>query len=99
MQERRSQCRFITDAELVMIVWDDNGTRLCQVGNEENLSANGVGIIADYSLPVGTPVAITYGEGELEGVVRRCAPTPEGHLVGVEFVGSSRESELVRLRR
>jgi hypothetical protein len=98
MQERRSQ-RRITDAELVMIVWDDNGTRLCQVGNEENLSANGVGIIADYSLAVGTPVAITYGEGELAGVVRRCAPTLEGHLVGVEFVGSSRESELVRLRR
>jgi hypothetical protein len=75
MADRRAQPR-ITDAELVMIFWDDNGTRRYQLGNVENLAENGAGMLVDYTLPVGTQVAITYGEGELTGIVRHCTALP-----------------------
>ena len=93
MNDQRSQPR-ISDAELVMICWDENGTQLRQLGNVENLSLNGASIVVDHALLVGTSVAITYGEGKLTAVVRHCASLAEGHLIGVEFVGNSRDSVL-----
>lgn len=93
MTEQRAQSR-ITDAELVMIFWDDNGTRRYQLGNVENLSGDGAGIIVDHELPAGTAITMTYGEGELNAIVRHCAPAVEEHFIGVEFVGESRASVL-----
>jgi PilZ domain len=93
MPDRRSQSR-ISDAELVMLSWDENGTTFRQLGSVENLSLNGVGIIVDDALPVGTTVTMTYGEGELTAVIRHCTALSEGHSIGVEFVGSSRASAL-----
>jgi hypothetical protein len=93
MKERRSQ-RRITDAELVMISCDMNGGRLRQLGNLEDLSPNGAGIIVQHAITVNSPVTITYGNGDLNAVVRHCAPLPEGHFVGIEFVGASRSSTL-----
>ena len=93
MNDQREQTR-IGDAELVMISWERNGARLRQLGNVENLSANGAGIVADNLLPVGTPVAMTYGEGELIAVVRHCEPLADRYFIGVEFTGESRNSIL-----
>jgi hypothetical protein len=93
MTDRRLQQR-ISDAELVMLSWNENGTTLLQLGSVENLSLNGVGMILDNALRVGTTVTMTYGQGELTAVVRHCTALADGHFVGVEFVGSSRASTL-----
>ena len=93
MTDRRLQPR-ISDAELVMLAWNENGTTLRQLGSLENLSLNGAGMIVDKALPVGTTVSMTYGEGELTAVVRHCTPLAEGHFIGLEFVGESRASVL-----
>jgi hypothetical protein len=93
MPDRRLQPR-LSDAELVMISFEDNGSRLQQLGNLENMSLNGVGIIVGHPIPAGNAVTITYGEGELTGIVRHCTPLAEGHFIGVEFAGSSKASGL-----
>lgn len=93
MTDQRSQPR-ISDAELVMLSWNENGTTFRQFGNVENLSLNGAGMIVDDALLLGTTVTMTYGEGELTAVVRHCTALQEGHFIGIEFVGNSRASML-----
>ena len=93
MIDRRLQPR-ISDAELVMVSWEENGTTLRQLGSLENLSLNGAGMIVDKALAVARAVTMTYGEGELTAVVRHCTPLAEGHFIGLEFVGESRASVL-----
>jgi hypothetical protein len=93
MTDRRLQLR-ISDANLVMLSWNENGTTLRQLGTLENLSLNGAGMIVDKALAVASTVAMTYGEGKLTAVVRHCTPLAEGHFIGLEFVGDSRGSLL-----
>lgn len=93
MHEQRSQPR-ISDAELVMIAWDEKETKFRQLGIVENVSLNGAGMIVDDELPVGTPLTMTYGEGELTAVVRHSTSLAEGYLLGIEFLGRSRASAL-----
>jgi len=93
MTNRRLQQR-LSDAELVMLSWNENGTAMRQLGSIENISLNGAGIIVDGALPVGITVTMTYGEGELTATVRHCTALAEGHFTGVEFVGDSRASAL-----
>jgi hypothetical protein len=93
MPDRRFQPR-LTDAELVMISFEENGTKLQQLDNLENMSLNGAGIIVGHPIPAGSAVTITYGEGELTGIVRHCTALTEEHLIGVEFVGNSKASLL-----
>ena len=93
MTNQRSQAR-ISDAELVMVSWDENGTTFRQFGNVENLSANGAGTIVDDAIPSGTTVAMTYGVSELTAVVRHCTVMEDGYFIGLEFVENSRASVL-----
>lgn len=93
MTDQRSQAR-ISDAELLMLSWNENGTTFRQFGNVENLSANGAGMIVDDALPLGSTVAMTYGDGELTAVVRHCTVVADGHFIGVKFVGNSLASML-----
>jgi hypothetical protein len=93
MTNRRLQLR-ISDANLVMLSWNENGTTWRQLGTLENLSLNGAGMIVDKALAVASTVTMTYGEGGLTAVVRHCTPLAEGHFVGLEFVGESRASVL-----
>lgn len=89
MSDRRSEIR-LEDAELAVIAWQQGRGAFQQLGNIENLSLNGAGVIVDEPIPIGTTLLLTYGEGELTGVVRRCDPLEEGHFIGVEFTGQSR---------
>jgi PilZ domain len=92
--ERRSQPRLL-DAELVMIGWQEGATRLKQLGNVEDVSQNGMGVIAQDDLPVGTSVTIAYGEQEeLTGVVRHHSEREDGYFLGIEFEDSSKDSIL-----
>lgn len=93
MLERRSQVRF-TDIELVMLSWEENGTTLKQLGNVEDVSLNGIGVIIDDALPIGTLLNISYGEGSLTGIVRHQRRQSERHFIGIELGLASRGSAL-----
>ena len=89
--ERRLQPRLV-DSELVMICWEENATSLKQLGNVDDVSLGGVGLVVGQALPVGTPVQVSYGEGVLAGIVRHHTPRGDDHIVGIEFVGDSKDS-------
>ena len=91
MMDRRLELR-LADAELVMLYFEEHETKLQQLGNLENMSLNGAGIIVDHAVPAGSTVTISYGEGELTAIVRHCTAQAEGHLIGVEFVEASKAS-------
>jgi hypothetical protein len=60
----------------------------------ESISVGGLGVIADDPLPVATDVTISYGDGGLSAVVRRCQPFADRYAIGVEFVGNSKVGSL-----
>ena len=72
--DRRSQAR-LTATELAMISYKENGTKVRQLANIEDISLNGAGILVDRAVAVGTALTMTYGQGELAAVVRHCAQT------------------------
>jgi hypothetical protein len=94
MVERRSHVRF-NDIDLVMLSWEENGTTLKQLGNVEDVSLNGMGVIIDDPLPIGTLLNISYGEGNLTGIVRHQGRQAERHFVGIELGVVSRGSALL----
>ncbi len=91
--ERRTQPR-LTACELVMVGWRDGIGKLNQLGNVQDLSLAGMGILVQEPLPVGAPISISYGYGELGGTVRHSAQVPDGTLIGVEFDEASKNSIL-----
>jgi hypothetical protein len=94
MEERRSQ-PWLRDAELVMLRWQERATQLMQLGNVENISLHGMGIIVQNDFSVGTSVIISYEEEEnLAGVVRHHSEREEGYFLGIEFEDSSKDSIL-----
>lgn len=93
MIEQRSQLR-LTDAEIVMIFWDDSGERAFQLANMKDISSDGAGLIVDHPLPVGTPVIMSYGNGGLNAIVRHSSLLLDRHLIGVEFVEADKQSPM-----
>ena len=93
MNEQRSQARVL-DVELVMISWEESSLTCKQLGNVEDLSPDGISVVVDYALPVGSSVTISYGEGWLNGIVGHCAPCVEGYWAGIEFTEDSKNSPL-----
>lgn len=84
-----------------MLGWDDDGVRMKQLANVEDIfanvediSPNGMGVVISNPIAVGTTVTITYGEEDLVGIIRHQSPRDEGHLIGIEFEPSSRNSAL-----
>jgi hypothetical protein len=93
MSERRSEVRF-NEIELVMLSWDENGTILKQLGNVEDVSLSGMGLVISNALPIGRLVNISYGEASLTGIVRHERRLGEGHFIGIELGPLSRGSTL-----
>ena len=93
MSERRTQPR-ITASDLVMVGWHDGISKLNQLGNVEDLSSAGMGILVYDDLPVGTPITVTYGYGELGGTIRHSSTRDHGVFIGIEFDEVSRNSKL-----
>ncbi len=78
-----------------MISCDHGGGTLTQLANVKDVSLSGMGVLVDRALPVGITVAISYGEGELTGVIRFSSQTVDGRfLAGIEFTGNSKNSTL-----
>jgi hypothetical protein len=93
MNERRSQARVL-DIDLVMISWEENSSTYKQLGNTEDLSPDGISVVVEYNLAVGSSVTISYGEGQLNGIVRHGSPCAEGYFMGIEFTEDSKNSTL-----
>jgi PilZ domain-containing protein len=96
MRERRSQVR-LSDSELVMIGWVEKEKSFKQLGNVNDISLDGMGIRVDYPLPVGTSVTISYdalSNGTLIGTVRHHSQGLDGHILGIELEGRSKDSTL-----
>jgi hypothetical protein len=95
MPERRSQPRLL-DSELVMIGWVERQMTLKQLGNVNDISLGGMGIRVDHPLPVGTSVTICYDSpnGMLTGTVRHHSKGLDGHFLGIELDGLSKDSML-----
>jgi hypothetical protein len=77
-----------------MVGWHDGIGKLNQLGNVQDLSLDGMGILVHDALPVGTPVTITYGYGQLSGTVRHSSELIEGVFIGIEFDEFSKNSTL-----
>jgi hypothetical protein len=93
MIEQRSQLR-LTDAEIVMIFWQENGDQAFQLANMNDISSDGAGLIVDHPLPVGTPVIMSYGKDRLNAIVRHCSSLLDRHHIGVEFVDADKQSPI-----
>jgi PilZ domain len=93
MTERRLQPR-LTACELVMVGWHDGAGKLNQLGNVQDLSLDGMGILIHDALPVGTPVTVSYGYGELTGTVRHSSQLIDATFIGIEFDEASKNSIL-----
>ena len=93
MTDRRSQIRLLDD-ELVFVTWQEGETRFSQLANVNNMTLEGVGLIMDQELPVGTPVTLSYGHRELTGIVKHQSRKAFGQFIGVEFTETSKDSAL-----
>ena len=65
-----------------------------QLGNVEDVSLTGMGVIVDNALPTGTLLSISYGEGSLNGIVRHQKRLAEGCFMGIELGLVSSDSTL-----
>lgn len=93
MIERREEHR-ITSSDLVLIGWHDGVGKLSQLGNVEDLSLSGMGILVYDDVPLDTRVTVTYGFGELGGTVKHTSTRETGIFVGIEFDEVSKNSIL-----
>jgi hypothetical protein len=93
MTERRTQPR-LTASDLVLLGWNDGIGKLNQLGNVQDLSLGGMGILVHDALPVGTPVTVSYGYGELTGIVRHSSELIDATFIGIEFDEASKNSIL-----
>jgi hypothetical protein len=84
MTERRTQPR-LTSSELVLVSWSEESAKLNQPGTVQNLSLDGMGILVHEFLPVGIPVTVSYGYGELNGTVRHSSQLIDATFIGIEF--------------
>lgn len=88
MVERRSDFR-LPSSGLVMISWEDNGTKFNQLGKVKDLSTRGIGVLLDRGIAAGTAVTISNRQGEHPGIVRHSLELVSGQFIGIEFTGSS----------
>jgi hypothetical protein len=95
MQEsdnRRTDHRLLC-AELVQLVWQDESNReRRRIANLEDISLTGLCLQVESALPVGTSLAVKYGDGELVGIVRYCRFQDCGYFLGIELVDGCRWS-------
>jgi hypothetical protein len=84
MLERRSEPR-ITAVDVVTISWEEGLMTRQQLGNIQNLSLSGVGILIDHELAVGTHITMSFREGKSTGIVRHCTELVDRYFIGVEF--------------
>ena len=94
MKERRAQGRLL-DCEFVIVTWEQGSQTVKQIGNIDNLSSGGMGVLVEQPIPIGDSVTVSYDGGDgLTGIVRHHSRNSGRHLVGIEFSENSKESAL-----
>lgn len=90
--DRRGPDRLLC-AELVELTWaDSQGRRHRRVANLEDISLSGVCLQVESPILTGTPLSISYGDGNLLGTVRYCRFEGMGYFLGVELAEGCRWS-------
>lgn len=85
MSERRTDNRLLC-AELVEVIWeDDSGRKRRRVANLEDISLSGICLQVEKEIPPGTAITMSYGDGELVGIVRYCVYRDIGYFLGVQL--------------
>jgi hypothetical protein len=84
MKDRRKDDRNLC-ADLLGVRWVEEGHSRIEAATLEDISANGVCLQIEASIPVGTAVSIYYPNGKYQGKVKYCKPHPTGYLLGVAF--------------
>jgi hypothetical protein len=93
MIDRRIEPRMLC-ADLVEIQWKDpNGRRRRGMANLEDISLSGACIQMERPIPLGTPVRLSYPNGQLSGAIKYCAFREIGYFLGVEFDSGCRWSQ------
>jgi hypothetical protein len=81
-------------ADLVDVQWKDpNGRTRRDVANLEDISLSGACLQVDRPVPHGTPLRMSYPNGELAGIVKYCVFREIGYFLGVEFAPGTRWSQ------
>jgi hypothetical protein len=93
MKQRRKKNRNMC-AELLTIRWteDDRRSR-SEVANVEDISATGVCLHLEHSIPPGTEVSLRYPKGKYQGKVKYCTSQEIGYLLGIAFDNGYRWSK------
>jgi hypothetical protein len=85
MKERRTENRLLC-AELVELAWeDDSGRKRRRVANLEDISLSGMCLQVEAAIPPGTAIRMSYGDGELVGIIRYCVLRDLSYFLGVQF--------------
>ena len=85
MNERRTDNRLLC-AELVEVVWQDgSGHKRQRVANLEDISLSGLCVQVEKEIPPGTEIRMSYGDGELVGIVRYCVFRDIGYFLGIQL--------------
>jgi hypothetical protein len=93
MLDRRIEPRMLC-ADLVDVQWKDQSGRTRRgVANLEDISLSGACLQVDRPVPQGTPLRMSYPNGELLGVVKYGVFREIGYFLGVEFEPGSRWSQ------
>jgi len=91
--ERRQRPRWPFPGTVELWVPEDDGVELYLHARALNLSSLGIGIIADEPLPAGKRVSIAIHQPEAtlfgDAIVRHATPTPDGQVVGLQFLFSA----------
>src|ERR1051325_521262 len=93
MLDRRVEPRMLC-ADLVDIHWKDQaGRSRHNVANLEDISLSGACLQVEKPVALGTPMRISYPNGELTGKVKYCVFREIGYFLGVEFEQGQRWSQ------
>jgi hypothetical protein len=80
-----------------MLCWEEHSATLKQLGNVTDISASGLGVLTDHSIPVGTAVTVScpsFSDFALDGTVKHLSQRSDCNFIGIEFAGTSGHSDL-----
>jgi hypothetical protein len=93
MTERRKHTRANT-CDLVLVAWQDETGDMNRIGNVQDVSPTGLGVMLDCRLAVGTRVTVSTGDEEIPGIVRHVSELMNGLFTGIECPGGIEKSGL-----
>src|SRR4051812_5769986 len=82
---------WLSDAQLVTLLWHESGTEESQLGNVLQYSTIWTGIVVDRAVPAATKLTIVHPSERLAAVVKQCIEQRFGHLLLLEADQGRRE--------